>query len=451
MTSAIAKALIATLALASTVAASADDVPVSQVLITNVHIFDGVHEQRIENENVLIEGDLIKAISADPIAADGATVINGGGGTLIPGLIDAHVHLAANAPFEDLIYDQPQVYVGALAVAAAKDMLLRGFTTVRDAGGPVQGLKTAIDQGIVEGPRILPSGAFISQTSGHGDFDSRMTYLSPHFSGQIDKAYMNGWTIIADGVPEVTKAAREILRSGATQIKIMASGSITGAHDPLDVTEYTLEELQAIVAEAEKWDTYAFVHAYSDEAVRNAILSGVKSVEHGLFASEETMRLMKENGVYFSTQFNTFSLTPEEAGLAGTPAEPKYLEAAAGAKAGFERAKAMGIKMLWGTDSFGSLDIQKMQSLEFIARSKYYSPYEILVQATSQNAEFLENSGKRHPYQQGPLGVIQEGAYADLLIVDGNPLDDIALLANPDVSLVLIMKDGVIYKNTLPE
>lgn len=216
------------------------------------------------------------------------------------------------------------------------------------------------------------------------------------------------------------------------------------------MTEYTLEELKAIVTQAENWGTYAFVHAYSDQAVRNAINAGVKSVEHALFASEETMQLMKDKGVYFSTQFNTFSLTAEQAGVAGTPAEPKYNEAVAGAKAGFERAKRMGLKMLWGTDSFGSLKVQEMQSWEFSARSEYYSPYEILVQATSQNAEFLELSGKRHPYQEGPLGVIKPGAYADIIIVDGNPLEDISLLGDPERNLKVIMKDGRIYKNTLP-
>jgi len=307
----------------------------------------------------------------------------------------------------------------------------------------------AIDQGAIEGPRILPSGAFISQTSGHGDFDPRLNYQSPYFTGATDLAAVNGWTIIADGVPEVQKATREILRSGATQIKIMASGSVTGAHDPLDVTEYTLEELKAIVKEAEKWGTYAMVHAYSDEAVRNAIEAGVKCVGHGLFASEETMKLMKEKGVWYDTQFLGFSVSPEVAGFAGTPAEPKFLEAEKGAKDGFERAKKMGIKMAFGMDTFGSLEVQTLQSKEFLYRAKYYTPYEILKQATSDNAELFMLSGKRHPYQEGPLGVVKPGAYADILIVEGNPLQDISLLADPEKNLKVIMKDGKIYKNEL--
>jgi imidazolonepropionase-like amidohydrolase len=418
-------------------------------LIKNVHVFDGVNEKRIENASVLVEGSLIKTITTKAIKAEGATVIDGGGRTLIPGLLDAHAHITVNDNFESLIYDHPQVYVGAMAAANARAMLLRGFTTIRDVGGPSVGLKMAIDQGAIEGPRILPSGAFISQTSGHGDFDSRLSYQSPYFTGATNLAVINGWAIIADGVPEVQKATREVLRSGATQIKIMASGSVTGAHDPLDVTEYTLEEMKAIVKEAEKWGTYAMVHAYSDEAVRNAVLAGVKCVSHGLFASEETMKLIKEKDVWFDTQFLAFSVSPEVAGVAGTPAEPKFLEAEKGAKEGFERAKKLGLKMAFGMDTFGSLEIQALQSKEFLARSAYFTPHEILQQATSNNAELLMLSGKRHPYQDGPLGVIKEGAYADVLLVDGNPLEDISLLADPEKNLKVIMKDGKIYKNTL--
>ncbi len=232
-----------------------------RTLFTNVHVFDGVNEKRIENANVRVEGSLIKEVSRKPIDAAGATVIDGGGRTLTPGFIDPHTHIMVNESFEPLIYDRTQVDVGALATVNATVMLHRGFTTIRDVGGPSQGLKDVIDRGLIEGPRILSSGSFISQSSGHGDFDSRMTYLSPHFTGQVDKAEIFGWTKVADGVPEVTKAVRENFRSGATQIKIMGSGSVTGAHDPLDVTEYTLEELHAIVKEAAKWGTYATSHA----------------------------------------------------------------------------------------------------------------------------------------------------------------------------------------------
>jgi len=419
-----------------------------QTLITNVHLFDGKNEKRIENASVLVEGNLIKAVSTAKLAVEGATVIDGGGRTLIPGLTDAHTHIMWTDNIEKLIYSAPEGWSGTLGGVNAKEMLMRGFTTIRDNGGPAFGLKAAIDEGIIPGPRILPAGAFISQTSGHGDYDSRGFYLSPYFTGQIDKAYLRGWTIIADGVPEVQKATRTVLRDGATHIKIFGSGSITGAHDPLDVTEYTLEELKAIAKQAEHWGTYAAIHAYSDVGIQNAIKAGIKSIEHGLFASEESMKMMKENDVWFSTQFFAFSLPPEDAGMVG-PAVPKYLEAQKAAQTGYERAKRLGVRMSFGTDILGSLGLHRLQGQEFIARSKYFTPYEILKQATSENAALFKLSGKRHPYQEGPLGVIRDGAYADLLLVDGNPLEDITLLAKPDENLVVIMKDGRIYKNTL--
>jgi imidazolonepropionase-like amidohydrolase len=276
-----------------------------------------------------------------------------------------------------------------------------------------------------------------------------MSHLSPYFTGVLDKADIFGWVKFADGVPEVQKAAREVLRSGATQLKVMASGSVTGAHDPIDVTEYTLEELKAIVTEAEHWGTYVMVHAYSDDAVRNAIDAGVKSIEHGQLVSEETLKMMKKKGVWLSLQTLTSSKTAEEVGLKGTVSEPKFNAVKKGAERAFKLAKKYGLKIAWGTDTFGTLEFQAAQSEEFVSRSKYFSPYEIMMQVTSLNAELVGLSGKRNPYQAGALGVIQKDAYADLLIVKGNPLEDITLLAHPQQNLQLIMKDGKIYKNLL--
>jgi len=419
-----------------------------QVLIKNVRIFDGVNEQLSSSTSILIENNLIKEISPNAKAGKNATEIDGNGKILIPGLTDCHTHIMWNDNIEFLVYGAPEGYVGAMASVNAREMLMRGFTTIRDVGGPSIGLKKVIDKGLTPGPRILPSGAFVSQTSGHGDYDPKLWYLSPHFTGQIDKAYLRGWTIIADGEAEVRKATRDILRGGVSQIKAFGSGSITGAHDPLDVTEYTFEELKAIAEETAKWGTYATIHAYSDEGIQNAINAGFKSIEHGLFASDETFKMMKDKDVFFSTQFLAFSLTPEQAGMQGESAN-KYLIAQAGAQAGYKAAKKAGVKMSWGTDALGSLELQRMQSQEFIARSAYFSGYEILKQATSNNAELFERSGKRHPYQEGSIGVIKEGAYADLLIVEGNPLEDISLLADPEKNLILIMKDGKVYKNKL--
>ncbi len=228
----------------------------------------------------------------------------------------------------------------------------------------------------------------------------------------------------------------------------MGSGSITGAHDPLDVTEFTLEELSAIVQAAKNWGTYATIHAYTDVAIFNAIKAGVRSIEHGLFASEETMQMMKDADIFFSTQFLSFSVGPEQAGMTGSSV-PKYLEAQAGATNGYERSKALGLKMAFGTDILGTIDLGPFQSQEFVARTAYYEPVDILRQATSLNAELFERSGRRHPYLDGPLGVIKEGAYGDLLLVNGNPLEDISLLAEPENGLGFIMKGGKIFKDTL--
>ncbi len=424
--------------------------PKPQTLFINVKIFDGTSDQLITGRDVLVEGNKIVKIAPKIATNRMARIIDGQGMILMPGLIDDHVHLMVVKSLDEAIYKYEPTYIAALATEAARRMLMRGFTTVRDAGGPVMGLKRAIDEGVVPGPRIFPSNAFISQTGGHGDFDLSMTYLSPHFAHQIDKAYLYGWTITADGVPEVRKAVREVLRSGASQVKIMASGSITGAHDPLDVVEYTPEEMRAIVEEAEKWGTYAMAHAYSDAAVRTAVEAGVKTIEHGLMASPETLKLMKEKGVWLSTQCLNYSKNVEDFGVA-MPANvaAKFNQAKKSVAQVFKLARKLGIKMAWGTDGLGSLEVLDTQSQEFTCRKKYYSDLEILKQATSLNGELLKLTGRRSPYPDGPLGVVTEGAYADLLIVDGNPMEDISVLTRTDKTLRLIMKDGKIYKNTL--
>jgi len=421
----------------------------THILFTNVHVFDGVNEQRIENANVLVENNLIAVVSTEPIETADALIIDGGGRTLMPGLTDSHVHLMINDAPHISIYEKPWPYVGAQAVAGAEAMLMRGFTTVRDVGGPVVGLKDAIDQGLVKGPRILPSGAFISQTSGHGDLETSSAKLSPYFTGIPDKSTLFGWGFVADGVPEVQKAAREVLRTGATQIKVMAGGGVSSFFDPLDTTQYTLEELKAIVTEAENWGTYVAAHAYTDTAVRMCIEAGIKSIEHGPFLTEKTLKLMAKEGVWFSPQAYLFGMTPEDLRIVGTPAEPKMRQVNQDSDTVMKLARELGVKVAWGTDLFGPLEKQALQSLEFKARTRYFSNAEILRQATSTNAELFKLSGLRHPYREGEIGVIQEGAYADIILVDGNPLEDIELMLDPAESFSLIMKNGVIYKNKL--
>ena len=431
---------------ASTTEALGDDFP---ILFTNVNVFDGVNEELIENANVFVVGNRIAEVSTEPLAAANARIIDGGGRTLMPGLIDSHVHLMINDAPHLSIYEKPWPYVGAQAVAGAEAMLLRGFTTVRDVGGPVVGLKDAIDQGFVKGPRVLPSGAFISQTSGHGDLATSSAKLSPYFTGIPDKATLFGWGFVADGVPEVQKAAREVLRTGATQIKVMAGGGVSSYFDPLDTTQYTLEELKAIVVEAEHWGTYVAAHAYTDAAVQLCIDAGIKSIEHGPFLTEKTLKRMAKEGVWLSPQAYLFGMTPEELNIVGTPAEPKMRQVNTDSDIVMRLAGKLGVKVAWGTDLFGPPAKQALQPLEFRARARYFSNVEILRQATSLNAELLKLSGLRHPYTEGALGVIEQGAYADIILVDGNPLDDIELMVDPATNFRLIMKDGVIYKNTL--
>ncbi len=428
---------------------AAEQAIIRQVLFTNINIFDGRSDQLTMGQNVLVEGNLIVQIGEGLKADAGATVIDGGGRMLMPGLMDAHVHLMLNDAPAKAIYEESWAYVGAQAVAGARAMLLRGFTTVRDVGGPVGGLKKAIDEGLVAGPRVFPSEGFISQTSGHGDLETSVFKLSPYFTGIPDKAELLGWGFVADGVPEVQKATREILRKGATQIKIMAGGGVSSYYDPLDTTQYTLEEMRAIVTEAENWGTYVAAHAYTDLAVKQCIEAGIKSIEHGPFLQEDTLKLMAKKGVWLSPQVFLFGMTPEQLNIVGTPSEPKMRQVNEGSANLMKWAKKFGVKIAWGTDLFGPPAKQALQSKEFIARANFFTPYEILKQVTSSNAELFKLSGKRHPYQEGELGVIQEGAYADLLVIDGNPLNDITILADPEKNLRIIMKDGKIYKNTL--
>lgn len=401
------------------------------------------------NASVLVEGNLIRKVSTEAIDHEGATVIDGGGRTLMPGLLDAHTHLMLNDAPSVSVYEKPWAYVAAQAAAGARAMLLRGFTTVRDLGGPVAGLKDAIDEGLIEGPRVLPTGAFVTQTSGHGDLATSSFRMSPYFTGIPDRAAIMGWSYVADGVPEVQKATREVLRSGAAQIKVMAGGGVSSYFDPLDTMQYTLEELRAIVVEAEHWGTYVTAHAYTDAAVRMCIEAGLKSIEHGPFLTEKTLRMMADEGVWLSPQAYLSGMTPEALDITGTPADAKMRQVNDQSEAVFRMAKRLGVKIAWGTDLFGPLPKQALQPLEFVARKNFFSNAENLRQATSGNAELFDLSGLRHPYREGPLGVIAEGAYADILIVNGNPLDDIELMADPEANLRLIMKDGVIYKNTL--
>ncbi|GMQ23670.1 hypothetical protein Aoki45_03520 [Algoriphagus sp. oki45] len=321
-------------------------------------------------------------------------------------------------------------------------MLLRGFTSVRDVGGPIFPLKNAIDQGKILGPRVWPSGAVISQTAGHGDFRTPQE-RSRKFFGQPSRAELFGATFIADGKPEVLTAVRENLRFGASQIKLMAGGGTSSAYDPIDVTQYTLEEMQAAVEAAEDWGTYVTVHAYTDRAVQKAIQAGVKCVEHGQMVSEETLKLMPEKGIWLSLQ-NLMEDSPNMDPARREKRKP-VLE---GQKRVWAKAKELGVKLAWGTDFLFEPELNKEQNAYILKLQEWFSPAEILKMITYDNARLLALSGNRSPYP-GELGVIKEGALADLILVDGNPLQDLSLLAQPEEKFLVIMKDGKVVKNKL--
>jgi len=434
------------------VALAADNTaPPPQTLFTNVMIFDGENEIRMAG-NVLVEGNLIKQISAETISAAGATVIDGQGGTLMPGMIEAHAHLSLHGDLFQTRNDLNWMYVGAKSGAEATHMLMRGFTTARDAGGPVNGLRKVINAGHVDGPRIYAAGPPITQTGGH--FDIRgLNEPNYYFLGIPDAKQFMEWGYMADGVPEVQKAAREVFRKGSSHVKIMAGGGVATVYDPLDGLQFTPEEIRAIVVEAEKVGSYAMAHIYTSEAITIALEAGVKSIDHGMLIDDKTMKLLKKKDAFLVPSLAVGLFTPEELDFAWPTPETK----AKGARiiAGMENevmlAKKHGVKIGFGTDFFGPTnEAFAMQALEFKARAKYFTPIEILRQVTSTNAAIVAMSGPMmNPYLAGPLGVIQEGAYADILVVKGNPLDDIEILGDAANNIAVIMKDGKVYKNTL--
>jgi len=424
--------------------AIAQDDP-ARTLFTNVHVFDGVNAKRIENANVLIEGNLIKSVSTDPIDAAGATVIDGGGRTLMPGLIDAHVHLSLNMGFINMLFQQPD-YIAAITLFEAKNTLLRGFTSVRDTGGQVLGVKKAIDQGYSVGPRIWASGAGLTMTAGHGDL--RPPTQRPRQLGgpAWTEGEYNGTTVIADGVPEVLSAARLQMRNGSAFLKMFTSGAVSGMYDPLDIVEYSYEEIKAAADEARRWNTYLAVHSYNDEGTRLALEAGAMAVEHGNLMTEETMKLLAEKGAFLNAQTGVFLSDPPDSWSEGN--KNRQRQAKEGLDHMFKLAKKYKAKITIGSDYVDTPEQKKEQSYELTNRLKWFTPAEILNQATAGNAEILYLSGQRNPYP-GKLGVIEEGALADILLIDGNPVEDLALFHDPEKNLTLIMKDGKIYKNTL--
>ncbi|MEU5988499.1 amidohydrolase family protein [Spirillospora sp. NPDC047418] len=435
--------------------------PAGTTVIRDVRIFDGVSE-RVRAGHVVIEGTKIKAVGdGDPPAGvAAAAVIDGRGGTLIPGLSDAHVHLIlAGATQAELMLGGAGL--GYLKGAAeAEAMLMRGFTTVRDMAGDTGDLKRMIDVGALPGPRIYPSQAGLSQTGGHGDFG--MVYDVPTaLGGAATRAEQLGLMRIADGPAQVLAGVREQLKKGASQIKMMAGGGVASAYDHLDVLQYTPDELRAGVRAASDWGTYVAVHVYTGAGIRRAVEAGVRVIEHGHLAGEDDVRFMADHDVRLCIQ----PFAESDHSYANPASAEKNRRVCEGVERVFGWAVKHDVPLAFGTDLMLNPAASVKQS-EMLTRMAALAggPMAGLRVATSGNAELFRMSGPRDPYQvptpadvaaygTGPhvahLGVIAEGAWADLLVVDGDPTGGLEPLADPAANLKVIIKDGRIYKNTL--
>ncbi|MCA1007079.1 amidohydrolase family protein [Rhodococcus hoagii] len=418
----------------------------NRLLFRNVRVFDGSSADLVSGD-VLIDDTFITAVSGSPVGDDPArrtTVVDGGGRVLMPGMSDAHVHLVGNAnSYVDMVMGT-EAHIALNGLAEAKNMLLRGFTAVRDMAGDTGSIKSVIDRGLFEGPRIYPSQAAISQTGGHGDFG--FVYECPTaLGGNQSRAEQIGFMRVADGPDRVLAAVREQLKKGASQIKLMVGGGAASMYDPLYTVQFVDEELRAAVHAATDYGTYVATHVYNVTGIRRALDAGVKSIEHGHLADEATVALMAEKGVWLSMQ--PFALgdhhypDPERA--------DKDREICSGTDHVYAWAKKHGVKTAWGTDLLLEPQLAPRQS-EMAARlGDHYSNLEALRMLTSGNAELFRMAGERDPYRQAKFGTIEKGAWADVLLVDGNPLEDLGVLADPAKNLSVIVKNGQVVKNIL--
>ncbi|AXN42860.1 Imidazolonepropionase [Mycobacterium marinum] len=413
----------------------------NELHISNVKVFDSVDGRITGPVDVTVRGPVIASIAPAGAAALSDPAIDGTGKTLLPGLIDAHWHAMFTTIPAALAQVSEFGYVVARAVVSARETLLRGFTTVRDLGGPVFGVKQAIDEGSIPGPRIYPAGGFISQSGGHGDF--RLPNEVPRgVCGHLSYTEIIGAAVIADGEAEVLRGAREMLRRGASQLKLMAGGGVTSAYDPLDVAQFTEAEMRAAVEAAENWGTYVTVHAYTPRAIRAAIAAGVRCVEHGQLIDEPTAALLAEKDIWWCLQ--PF-LDDEDAVAVPPPSVPKFKQMVAGTDTAYQLAIKHGVKIAFGTDTLFDAKLASRQGAQLAKLTRWFTPAEVLQQATIRNAELLAMSGPRNPYP-GRLGVVTEGALADLILVDGDPIADISLIARPDETFTTIIKNGRVVK-----
>lgn len=432
----------------------------TQVLFTNVNIFDGASESLITGQDVLVANNLIEQIGPG-LSASGATVIDGGGRTLMPGLIDCHSHLNINGPHGLSSTEGEQTWqdIATVAVAKGRVFLEEGFTTVRDMGGMAAGLQRQIDAGLVDGPRIYPAGAFIGPPGGHGDF---RVYTMPQTPG-VSQTERLGIAYLVNGPDDVTAAARQNFMQGATQLKLMQTGGVASLFDPWQLNGLNEDEIRAAVQVANNYGSYVGAHSYSKDSILRALELGVKTIEHGFMFDGEIAKMMEAKGAYLVTQ-----MTSQAPGLADDPAlqDPRTAYKLQTAQAAFRdfvtNVKTYQPKFGFQVDVVGGPEATRKQiAYEKYLHADFFGNHHMLKAATSTAGEIVALSGMvLNPYKEGKLGVVEEGAYADLLLVDGNPLEDITVIGAVDKwqdapsrdgveTIRIIMKDGKFFKNTL--
>jgi imidazolonepropionase-like amidohydrolase len=423
-----------------TVAVDSREFIVPDLIVRNACLLDTETAALRPGASLRVEGDKIVEVAVDGhqlTAAADVPIVDAGGKTAMPGLIDAHVHASITTVDLAAMTRRSASWVAIETKFFLEAMLRRGFTTVRDAGGLDHGISMAIERGLIKGPRVFRSGRVISQTGGHGDLEP----VSDHPRLCACSIRTTTFSHIADGVDAVRRAVREELKGGAQQIKIMAGGGVATPYDPIDMVQYTEEEIRAAVEEAKARRTYAFAHAYIPESIQRAVRAGVRSIEHGNLIDEASARLMAERGCFLVPTLVTYDQIAEFGKSLKFPEESlrKLHDVLHAGVDAIEIALRAGVKIGFGTDLLG--ETHSAQSKEFALRSKVQSNAEIVRSATIVNAELLQ--------RQGLLGVIKPGAFADLLVVDGDPLKDLTVLGGQGERLDLIMRGGVIFKNNL--
>ena len=407
------------------------------ILLRNLKLLDPAFDEPRDGYEVLVEGERIREVSDSAIRADSADVVDCGGRVLMPGLIDCHVHSMHSEVYTRRLEDVPLTLAAARGARRLRQMIDRGFTTVRDAGGTDWGMKTAVESGLIPGPRMFIAGRSIGPTGGHSDGRSRTSagYACPCCNGM---AFLR---IVVDGEEQVRKVVREQMRQGSDQIKIMVSGGVASPYDPLDSLQFSIPEIEAAVEEAENFGRYVMAHAYSAEAITRAVSHGVRTIEHGNLIDADAAALMAEKGAYLVPNLVAYVAMKERAAGFGMPASmlEKNEVVLEGGYRSLELCAAAGVKVAYGTDLLG--DLAEDQSREFSIRREVQPAIEVIRAATTIAAEVLRRPGQ--------LGTVAPGAWADLILLDGDPVADISRLEGQGRHMPMIMKGGAFHKNTL--